>query len=249
DYNNSSQEDENRDIIDAYAFEKQNDTRPTSNLNEESNEQEQTGEESYSERFERIFGKEAGENALPASRQQRRYHTVRDTIRGTAINIDLGTIFAKDREHFLKENPDAKIDLFDAQKNTVYSRRDKIRGEVILLIPPNSGETVEKENIDRLKKIRGMKITLMGTENAFAQGLQRTNTIEKYEENVGLNSYNTDESIEKKDITIPFEFQIPEVINHSYVGKYSEYFWGLEAKVNIAWASDIIARTIIDIAG
>jgi hypothetical protein len=36
-------------------------------------------------------------------------------------------------------------------------------------------------------------------------------------------------------------------VNQSYTGKYSEYFWGLEAKLNIAWSSDINARTIIEI--
>jgi hypothetical protein len=40
---------------------------------------------------------------------------------------------------------------------------------------------------------------------------------------------------------------IPQDVNQSYIGKYSEYFWGLEAKVNIAWSSDLIARTIIEI--
>ena len=32
------------------------------------------------------------------------------------------------------------------------------------------------------------------------------------------------------DNTIPFEFQIPEDINESYIGKYSEYFWGLKLR-------------------
>jgi hypothetical protein len=50
-----------------------------------------------------------------------------------------------------------------------------------------------------------------------------------------------------RDNTIPFEFEIPKGLNQSYVGKYSEYFWGLEAKVNIAWSSDIDTRTIIEI--
>ena len=36
-------------------------------------------------------------------------------------------------------------------------------------------------------------------------------------------------------------------VNQSYRGKYSEYFWGLEAKVNIAWSSDMNARTLIEI--
>lgn len=81
-----------------------------------------------------------------------------------------------------------------------------------------------------------MKITLSGIEHAFAQGRQRVTTIEKYEipmepaENVG---YSDNSSV------IPFEFQIPAKVNQSYTGKYSEYFWGLEAKLNIAWSSDI----------
>jgi hypothetical protein len=32
-----------------------------------------------------------------------------------------------------------------------------------------------------------------------------------------------------------------------YLATYSEYFWGLEAKLNIAWSPDINARTIIEI--
>jgi hypothetical protein len=32
-----------------------------------------------------------------------------------------------------------------------------------------------------------MKITLSGIEDAFAQGVQRVNTIEKYEKNIELN--------------------------------------------------------------
>jgi hypothetical protein len=89
-----------------------------------------------------------------------------------------------------------------------------------------------------------MKIILCGIEYAFAQGLERVNTIEKYEKNIGLKG---NENNGDNDNTIPFEFQIPEGINQSYMGKYSEYFWGLEAKVNVAWSSDINARTIIEI--
>jgi hypothetical protein len=36
-------------------------------------------------------------------------------------------------------------------------------------------------------------------------------------------------------------------VNQSYTGMYSEYFWGLEVKLNIAWSSDIIARTIVEV--
>jgi hypothetical protein len=90
-----------------------------------------------------------------------------------------------------------------------------------------------------------MKVTLNGIEHAFAQGLQRVSTIEKYEKNIELNR---NENLANTDNNaIPFELEIPQGINQSYRGKYSEYFWGLEAKVNIAWSSDINARTIIEI--
>jgi hypothetical protein len=88
-----------------------------------------------------------------------------------------------------------------------------------------------------------MKITLRGIEHAFAQGLQRVSTIEKYEKNIELNGNENGGN----NSTIPFEFEIPDGVNQSYRGKYSEYFWGLEAKVNIAWSSDINAKKIIEI--
>jgi hypothetical protein len=94
------------------------------------------------------------------------------------------------------------------------------------------------------KKIRGMKIALSGIEDAFAQGVQRLNTIEKYEKNIEPNG---NENGGNNDNTIPFEFEIPQRVNQSYRGKYSEYFWGLEAKVNFAWSSDMNARTLIEI--
>jgi hypothetical protein len=76
----------------------------------------------------------------------------------------------------------------------------------------------------------------------FCSGVQRVNTIEKYEKNIELNG--NEYGGNNVNNTIPFEFEIPQRVNQSYRGKYSEYFWGLEAKVNIAWSSDINARTL-----
>ena len=89
-----------------------------------------------------------------------------------------------------------------------------------------------------------MKIALSGIEDAFAQGVQRVSTIEEYDKNIELNG---NENGGNNDNTIPFEFEIPQRVNQSYRGKYSEYFWGLEAKVNIARSSDMNARTLIEI--
>ena len=186
----------------------------------------------YEARFEQIFGKKANPTA---SKNSPRY--LRFTGRG--MSLDLGTIFAKGREDFLKESSKAKIDLLDHRNNnTPYSPGHTVRGEMILLLPDN-----EKEEIRN--KIRGMKITLSGIEHAFAQGLQRVSTIKKYDKNIELNG----NLIRGKNDNnaLPFEFEIPRDVSQTYIGKYSECFWGLEAKVNIAWSSDLIAKTIIEI--
>jgi hypothetical protein len=195
-------------------------------------EEKDAGKENYEARFERIFGKKA--NRTSSNNHPRHF-----TFSGTSMNFDLETIFAKGREHFLKENSEAKIDLFDHENNnTPYSRGDIVRGKVILLLPLNQEE-------EKKEKIRGMKITLSGIEHAFAQGLERVSTVEKYEKNIEVNG--SENGGNNDNNTISFEFEIPQDVNQSYIGKYSEYFWGLEAKANIAWSSDISARTIIEI--
>jgi hypothetical protein len=230
--NTSFNEDNNSDIINSTTIiENENSLSLSPTI--EAKEEEDTGKERYSARFEQIFGKKQNRTTIHS---RPRYFT----SSGTSIDFDLGTISAKGREHFLKDNSEARIDLLEEENNNrSYSPGDTIKGEVILVLSPNKEQEQNKN-----KKIRGMKIILYGIEYAFAQGLQRVNTIEKYEKNIGLEG---NEISGDSDNTIPFEFQIPEGINQSYMGKYSEYFWGLEAKVNVAWSSDINARTIIEI--
>jgi hypothetical protein len=151
------------------------------------------------------------------------------------VNNDLGTLLTKGREKYLKENSEARIDLLSQGNNsTVFSPGQTLRGKVIALPLQNLEE-------EKKKNVRGMKITLSGIEHAFAQGFQRVTTIEKYENKIEINGNGENHA------GIPFKFQIPNGINQSYIGRYSEYFWGLEAKINIAWSSDIIAKTVIEI--
>jgi hypothetical protein len=230
--NTSFNEDNKSDIINSTTIiENENSTSlsPTS----EAKKEEDARKERYSARFEQIFGKKPNRTSIHS---RPRYFTASDTN----IDFDLGGVLAKGRKHFLKDNSEARIDLLEEESNNkTYSLGHTIKGEVILLLPPKK-ELGQNKN----KKIRGMKIILSGIEYAFAQGLQRVNTIEKYEKNIGLKGK---ENSGNNDYTIPFEFQIPEGINQSYIGKYSEYFWGLEAIVNVAWSSDINARTIIEV--
>jgi hypothetical protein len=186
----------------------------------------------YEARFEEIFGKKS--NPTPSKSSQR---YVSFTERG--MSFDLETIIAKGRDDFLKESTKAKIDLIDQSNNiTSYSPGHTIKVNVILQLPAEEEEEIRN-------KIRGMKITLSGIEHAFAEGLQRVSTIEKHDKNIELNENQIGGKNENN--AIPFEFEIPRGVNQSYIGKYSEYFWGLEAKVNVAWSSDIIAKTIIEI--
>jgi hypothetical protein len=187
---------------------------------------------SYEARFEQIFGKKANPTRC---KNGSRY--IRFTGRG--MSFDLQTIFAKGREEFLKESNEAKINLIDQSNNIAsYSPGHTVRGDVLLQLPHDEEEEIRN-------KLRGMKITLSGIEYASAQGLQRVSTIEKYDKNIELNGNQI--GGENDNNAIPFEFEIPQGVNQSYTGKYSEYFWGLEAKVNIAWSSDLIAKTIIEI--
>jgi hypothetical protein len=196
-----------------------------------------SGKKNYEERFEKIFGKKA--SRITQSRRPRYFSST-----GMSMNFDIGTIFAKDREDFLKENSEAEIKLTD-HNDAPYSAGHTMKGRVILHPSPD-----EKEEEQGRKKIRGMKITLNGIEYAFAQGLQRVSTIEKYEKNIErdrIENLGNNNNKTSTNTVIPFQLEIPQGVNQSYVGKYSEYFWGLDAKVNIAWSSDINARTIIEI--
>jgi hypothetical protein len=197
-------------------------------------EQKDVDKGSYESRFEQIFGQKANPTSSKDSSRYPRFT-------GAGMSFDLETVFAKGREEFLKESTKAKINLIDQTNNiSSYSSGNTIRGDLILRLSHNKEEEKEIRN-----KIRGMKITLNGIEQAFAQGLQRVSTIEKYDKDIEIdgNQIGGQNGIN----AIPFELVIPQGVNQSYIGKYSEYFWGLEAKVNIAWSSDLIAKTIIEI--
>jgi hypothetical protein len=187
---------------------------------------------SASERFEQLFGRRAA--------HRHSYFTPT----GTGVNIDLIALFSKGRDHFTKENSEAKLEIIDG--TATYYPGQLINGKVIIL-----------KNLEDQKKknIREMKIALNGIEQAFAQGHERITTVEKYEEKIKLNGFdnnnndnNNNHDDKDSNISIlPFKIRIPHGVNRSYIGKYSEYFWGLQAKINMAWSSDIEARTIVDI--
>jgi hypothetical protein len=140
----------------------------------------------------------------------------------------------------ISENSDARIELLNHENNNnLFSPGQILRGKLMAFTHQNPDEERGKKNI------KGMEITLSGIEHAFAQGFQRVSTIEKYEKKFEVNAQR--KGSRENDTDFLFEFEIPNGVRQSYIGRYSEYFWGLEAKINIAWSSDIIARTIIEI--
>ncbi len=49
------------------------------------------------------------------------------------------------------------------------------------------------------------------------------------------------------NIVIPFSLRLPDVLNESYLAKYSEYIWVLDFKINIPFLKDIHSKKIIAI--
>jgi hypothetical protein len=139
-WNTSFSEDNNNnkiDTINTTTIENQNGILPSPTIEAK---EEDTGKESYSARFEKIFGKKANDTS---STSRPRYFT----FSSTSMNLDLGTIFAKGRDHFLKENSEAKIDLVDHENNnTSYSPGQMVKGQVIILLLPPNEEEKEKED-------------------------------------------------------------------------------------------------------
>jgi hypothetical protein len=131
---NSSFDGDNSNTIDTTNLEDEKNISPLPIIEakeEEEEEEEGADKSKYEARYAEIFGTQANRTS-PQNRP--RYFK----FSGTGMNFDLGTIFAKGREDFLKESSKAKIDLLGHKNNNApYSRGDIIRGNVLLLLPPN----------------------------------------------------------------------------------------------------------------
>jgi hypothetical protein len=133
-----------------------------------------------------------------------------------------------------KINSGIRLDLERGDdKNNTFSPGDAIRGKII----------IEDSKIS--PKIRKAELILGAIEFVQTQRQKkRTEIYPNYKEKIeGKIEWNKDNN----SSVIQFETQIPKDIKRSYLGKYSEYYWLLEAKVDIPWSDDLSARTIIQI--
>jgi sporulation-control protein spo0M len=112
----------------------------------------------------------------------------------------------------------------------IFSPGEIIRGKITI------------ENSKKLPKIRNIQTILGAIEFVQAQRKKkRTESHPKFKEKIKWNEAGDNTSV------VPFELHIPKEIRRSYLGKYSEYYCLLEAKVDIPWSDDLYNRAIIQI--
>ena len=124
--------------------------------------------------------------------------------------------------------------------NNTYSPRDSVRGKIIIPF------TNDNDNNNK-KRVRKVEVILSAIEfaNLFVNDVwtERREVIEEYNETINLKQ----EHDSNNNNNIAFEIQIPDNAKRNYVAKYSEYYWLLEAKLNIPNARDVIVSTIIEV--
>jgi Arrestin (or S-antigen), N-terminal domain len=151
------------------------------------------------------------------------------------------TVFNQKRKHMkfdsaiteeIKEKTNSGIRLeLEGDKNT-FSPGEIIRGKI----------TIEDSKLS--PKIRKVDLILGAVEFVQAQGKKkRTEIFPNYKERIEWNKASDSSS----SAVVPFKMHIPKDIKRSYLGKYSEYYWLIEAKVDIPWSDDLYGRTIIQI--
>jgi hypothetical protein len=127
-----------------------------------------------------------------------------------------------------------RLELEGEDENNTFSPGEIIRGKII----------IEDSKIS--SKIRKAELILGAIEFVQAQGLsKRTEIRPKYKEKIEWNKGS--DSSSSSSAVVPFKMHIPKEIRRSYLGEYSEYYWLLEAKVDIPWSDDVYDRTIIQI--
>jgi hypothetical protein len=121
--------------------------------------------------------------------------------------------------------------------NNTYSPGDSIRGKIIIPF----------RNDDSKKRVRNVEVILSAIEflNLYVNEVwtERREVIEEYKQTINLKQ----EHDSNNNNNIAFEIQIPDNAKRNYVAKYSEYYWLLEAKLNIPNAHHVTVSTVIEV--
>jgi Arrestin (or S-antigen), N-terminal domain/SpoOM protein len=111
-------------------------------------------------------------------------------------------------------------------EESTYNAGDNLHGMV----------TLQSDN--DASNIRSIQILLTATEYATASGQTKTNIIDERAHNIAQWEYNK---------SLPFEIRIPQTAPKSYVGRYSELYWTIKAKVDMPMGFDLNASSRIEI--
>ena len=111
-------------------------------------------------------------------------------------------------------------------KESTYNAGDNLHGMV----------TLQSDN--DAANIRSIQILLTATEYATASGQTKTNIMDDLAHNIAQWEYNK---------SLPFEIRIPQTAPKSYVGRYSELYWTIKAKVDMPMGFDLNASSRIEI--
>jgi Arrestin (or S-antigen), N-terminal domain len=122
---------------------------------------------------------------------------------------------------------------FDFQGKSKFFQGEAIDGKLVL------------KNL-KIKDIRKIQLSLKGIEYATAYantvGFKQETVISEYRQNIEPIS-KLDNSLE----SIPFTIQTSSEAKRNYVGKHSEYYWVLGAKLDVTRARDITIERKIQI--
>ena len=164
------------------------------------------------------------------------------------------------REKYTKQDLGIQVEfigdsrrIIKGKNKSVYFPGEDIKGNITI-----------SENL-LAGKPSSTEISLKGIEYAYAEGHDTISEVKEFQLQIipldfkmlkskaqtskHISSYNdinkTIQSINR--IIIPFYGKIPYDVTKSYVGKYSEHFWGFDVKIDIPFSKDIHAKAIIDL--
>ena len=124
------------------------------------------------------------------------------------------------------QNSKGLVIALEVEEST-YNAGDNLHGMV----------TLQSDN-DDAANIRGIQILITATEYATASGQTKTNTVDERTHIIAQWEYNK---------PLPFEMRIPQSAPKSYVGRYSELYWTIKAKVDMPMGFDLNASSRIEI--
>jgi hypothetical protein len=180
--------------------------------------------------------------------KQRILPHVNEKLSFKVANFENGKIISDNKVVIDTGNKDISLKM-ELERNSFYAG-EKVKGKLIVINPVK-------------KKIKSAQIILKGSEYAVGQEGSEIEIDTGFGISFSYNRKNK-KGEKKKEMTtktqeykigiewnkvdsMPFELSLPTEIKKSYTGKFSKYFWILEAKLDIAWSKDLHVETGIEI--